>query len=72
MDKRCLICSCDDNLEAHHIISLDVIWELRNDELNIIILCKRCHHDAHNTVYSPAYLIKLIKRTMNNGPFYYA
>lgn len=59
-DKHCLICGSHDNLEAHHIIPLDIMWDLRNDKSNIITLCKQHHNQVHNGVFSQCYLTKLV------------
>lgn len=60
-DKHCLVCGECNNLEAHHIIPLDISWDLRNDKHNIITLCKLHHKQAHNGVFSQYYLYKLVE-----------
>lgn len=60
-DKHCLICGSCNNLEAHHIVPLDVNWGLRNDERNIITLCKLHHTHVHNGMFSQYYLLNLVK-----------
>lgn len=60
-DKHCLICGNHNNLEAHHIIPLDINWDLRNNELNIITLCKLHHNQVHNGMFSQYYLSNLVK-----------
>lgn len=59
-DKHCLICGKCDTLEAHHIIPLDVNWNLRNNKYNIITLCKLHHNAVHNGVFNQYYLSKLV------------
>lgn len=60
-DKHCLICGSRDDLEIHHIIPLDVNWQLRKEKLNLITLCKLHHNQVHNGVFSQCYLMKLVK-----------
>lgn len=60
-DKHCLVCGECNNLEAHHIIPLDILWDLRNDKHNIITLCKLHHKQAHNGVFSQYYLSELVE-----------
>lgn len=59
-DKHCLICGECDKLEAHHIIALNVNWNLRNDRYNIITLCKLHHNQVHNGMFSQCYLSELV------------
>jgi hypothetical protein len=37
----------ENKLEVHHIVSKAKYPELKYDELNCIVLCKRCHKDFH-------------------------
>ncbi len=60
-DKHCLICGNCNELEVHHITPLDVNWDLRNNEANVITLCKTHHNLVHNGVFSQYYLLKLVK-----------
>lgn len=59
-DKHCLICGSTDHLEVHHIIPLDVNWELRKEKLNLITLCKSHHNLVHNGVFNQCYLTNLV------------
>lgn len=59
-DKHCLICGSTNKLEAHHIIPLDIMWDLRNDKSNIITLCKHHHSQVHNGVFNQCYLTELV------------
>ena len=60
-DKHCLICGSCDCLEVHHITPLDIAWNLRNNEENVITLCKYHHTLVHNGIFSQYYLLKLVK-----------
>lgn len=57
--KRCKICGNKEGLQVHHIYSLDTHWQLRLDNTNLITLCTECHHNAHNGVFTPVYLLQL-------------
>lgn len=59
--NSCLICGNKKGLQVHHIYSLDTHWELRLDDSNLITLCDNCHHNAHNGVYNPVFLLSKIK-----------
>lgn len=59
---RCAICGSAEKCEAHHIISLSIVPQLRLDNDNLILLCEHCHKLAHNNIISPANLIQKIKR----------
>lgn len=59
--EKCKICGCCNNLQVHHVYSLDSNPELKLENSNLITLCDRCHHDVHNQVYGTIYLIKLIQ-----------
>lgn len=60
-DKHCLVCGRTNDLEVHHIIPLNVIPCLKNDEMNVITLCKFHHGQAHNGMLSCSYLLELLK-----------
>lgn len=59
---KCAICGSSDCVEAHHIVPLAVLPQLRLDNDNIILLCSDCHRLAHNGIISPTNLIQKIKR----------
>ena len=55
--KKCKICGSENELQVHHIYSLDTNPELRLENSNLITLCDHCHHDAHNQKFSTIYLL---------------
>ena len=59
--KQCVICGNKSHLQVHHIYSLDVKPCLKLENNNLITLCDSCHHNAHNGVYSPIFLMSKIK-----------
>lgn len=61
--EKCKICGCCDELQCHHIYSLDLAPELKLENSNIITLCSECHHAVHNGAYNTVYLINLIDET---------
>lgn len=44
---RCVLCGAEDHLEAHHIKSFKDCPEERNNPLNGILLCHKCHLRVH-------------------------
>lgn len=60
-NSQCKICGNKNNLQVHHIYSLDNYPEMKLENSNLITLCTSCHHDVHNQVYSSIYLINKIK-----------
>lgn len=58
---KCAICGSCNNCQAHHIIPLAVLPELRLDNNNIILLCNNCHELAHNSMISQTKLKRMIK-----------
>lgn len=58
---KCALCGSTLNVEAHHIIPLAVLPQLRLDNNNIILLCSHCHKLAHNGLVSQAKLISITK-----------
>lgn len=60
-NNQCKICGNKNNLQVHHIYSLDNYPEMKLENSNLITLCNSCHHDVHNQVYSSIYLINKIK-----------
>lgn len=48
----CVVCSCTESLEVHHIMPLrgSTIKEL-DEECNLVSLCKDCHYLAHSGNY---------------------
>lgn len=46
-DKVCQICGSDKNLEVHHIKPFAEYTELRTEDRNGVVLCKKCHRDLH-------------------------
>lgn len=62
-NNKCKICGNSDTLQVHHIYSLDTHPDMRLENNNLITLCDHCHHNAHNFIYSPAYLINKINET---------
>lgn len=59
-DKHCLICGNCTDLEVHHIVPLDVMWDLRSEKTNVITLCKLHHTQVHNGMFNQFYLVKLL------------
>ena len=59
---KCANCGSTENCEAHHIISLAVLPQLKLDNDNIVLLCSGCHKLAHNNIISPTNLIHKVKR----------
>lgn len=59
-DRHCLICGNCNNLEAHHIVPLDVMWNMRTEKSNIITLCQLHHNQVHNGMFSQYYLAELL------------
>lgn len=47
-DSRCARCGCKENLELHHMFPVSLGGD--NDDLNLLILCKNCHHKI--TIYN--------------------
>lgn len=35
-------------VEVHHIVPIDVNWNLRLSYDNLILLCRDCHNEIHN------------------------
>ena len=60
-NNHCAICGSAEKCEAHHIISLSVLPQLKLDNDNIILLCSRCHKLVHNGIISSTNLIQKIK-----------
>lgn len=58
---KCALCGSAEKCEAHHIISLSVLPQLRLDNDNLILLCSRCHKLVHNGIISSTNLIQKIK-----------
>lgn len=58
---KCALCGCTSNCEAHHIIPLLILPQLKLDNNNIILLCSHCHKLAHNGLISQAKLISITK-----------
>jgi len=71
-NKRCAVCDCNKNLQAHHKKPFNEHPELELDENNLVVLCQQCHfaighlfnyrlynHDIDNSV---KYFRLLIKR----------
>ena len=54
---KCKICGNENDLQVHHIYSLDLYPELRLENTNLVTVCKRCHMDLHNQLYSTIYLL---------------
>lgn len=46
-DKVCQKCGSGENLEVHHIKRFSEYPELRQDDSNAVVLCKRCHRELH-------------------------
>ena len=46
-DKVCQICGSSENLEVHHIKPFSEYSELRTDDNNGIVLCRKCHRNLH-------------------------
>jgi 5-methylcytosine-specific restriction endonuclease McrA len=46
-DGRCLKCGSTEDLEAHHIKTVDEAPELAVELANGMTLCKSCHHRLH-------------------------
>lgn len=44
---HCVICGVEEKLHAHHIIPMDVSFDLAFNVSNGITLCKTCHNLAH-------------------------
>ena len=57
---ECKLCGKKEGLQCHHVHSLDVNWEMRLDNNNIITVCKDCHSNIHNNKYSEYYLLQQI------------
>ncbi|MCX7771772.1 MAG: HNH endonuclease, partial [Clostridia bacterium] len=49
------------NLECHHIVSLEDNFELRLENGNLITVCERCHEKSEKGIISKDYLFNLIK-----------
>lgn len=60
-NNHCAVCGSTENCEAHHIISLSVLPQLRLDNDNLILLCSHCHKLAHNGIISSTNLINKVK-----------
>lgn len=59
--NKCQLCNSSKNLQVHHIISIDVLPELRLDNNNLILLCSHCHSLCHNGIISQTKLKSMIK-----------
>lgn len=46
-DKVCQRCGSGECLEVHHIKRFSEYPELRQDDSNAVVLCKRCHRELH-------------------------
>ena len=60
--NKCAICGVSDSVEAHHIISVSILPDLKLDNNNIIALCSHCHKMAHNNLISPVKLNSMVIR----------
>lgn len=60
-NNQCKICGNKTTLQVHHIYSLDTQPEMRLENNNLITLCKHCHNNVHNGLYSSIYLINRLK-----------
>lgn len=50
-------------LEVHHILKYSVYSSVRNEESNLITLCKKCHKSIQNKeTYFIKYFAEIIKR----------
>ncbi len=58
---KCCLCGSTENLQVHHIISINILPELRLDNNNLIPLCEKCHSNAHNGIISQTKLKSMIK-----------
>lgn len=61
--NQCKVCNGTDNLQVHHIYSLDTHPALKLENSNLVTLCSECHHKAHNGIYGTVYLTNLINET---------
>ena len=59
---KCAVCGSAEKCEAHHIISLSVLPQLKLDNDNLILLCSHCHKLVHNGLISATNLIQKVKR----------
>lgn len=58
---KCGLCGSSENCQAHHIIPIAILPELKLDNSNLILLCEHCHKLAHNSLISQAKLKSMIK-----------
>lgn len=59
---KCALCGDTKNLQVHHIVSINVLPELKLDNNNLIPLCPECHSLAHNGIISQTKLKSMIIR----------
>lgn len=59
----CQICRCNNSeLQVHHILSISTHPMLRLENSNLITVCKHCHEQIHNNLYSQIYLTNLVNK----------
>lgn len=51
-------------LSVHHIVPLEKDFDLRMANSNLITLCRSCHEAAEKGLIEPAFLYKIVKKTM--------
>jgi len=59
MIGKCELCGCQTELTVHHLIpkckAKNKYKDIRNDETNLIMICRQCHDHIHAT-YDESYL----------------
>lgn len=59
--NKCALCGSSENLQAHHIVPIAVLPELRLENSNIILLCGHCHELCHNGIINQTKLKSITK-----------
>ena len=65
--QECQICGSKDNLNIHHLVHCRSYEKKYADKNNIIVLCRDCHREYHNTCSksNPVTLLGFMRKKYN-------